>query len=157
MHSYTVSLRIESSTLDVSRVTEDLGIAPTQTRAAGQYRSPTSVFEKALWEFDLVPEELDVAFENRPAWPQWESLEAAFKKLLSIFSKHVTVLGDYGEHHQVYLWVGHFSSSFDGGPRLSAEILKALGNFGVPVWVDTHFIDDEYRSQLRGGAEPLTL
>jgi hypothetical protein len=143
MHSYTVSLRIESPTLDVLRVTEDLGVAPTQTRAAGQYRSPTSVFEKALWEFDMVPEELDVALENRPHWPQWESLEAAFKKLLSIFSNHASVLRKYGEHHQVYLWVGHFSSSFDGGPRLSAEILKALGNFGVPVWMDTHFIDDE--------------
>jgi hypothetical protein len=143
MHSYTVSLRIESATLDVKRVTEELGIAPTQTRAAGQYRSTTSVFEKALWEFDIVPEEHDVAPENRPDWPQWESLEAAFKKLLSIFSKHATVLRKYGEHHQIYLWVGHFSSSFDGGPRLSAEILKALGDLGVPIWVDTHFLDKE--------------
>ena len=143
MHSYTVSLRIESPTLDVSSVTEDLGVAPTQTRAAGQYRSPTSVFEKALWEFDMVPEELDVALENRPQWPQWESLEAAFKKLLGIFSNHASILRKYGEHHQVYSWVGHFSSSFDGGPHLSAEILKALGNFGVPVWMDTHFIDRE--------------
>ena len=93
MHSYTVSLRIESPTLDVSSVTEDLGVAPTQTRAAGQYRSPTSVFEKALWEFDMVPEELDVALENRPQWPQWESLEAAFKKLLGIFSNHASIFG----------------------------------------------------------------
>jgi hypothetical protein len=143
MHSYTVSLRIESATLDVSRVTEELGIAPTQTRAAGQYRSPTSVFEKALWEFDMAPEEHDVAFENRPDWPQWESLEAAFKKLLSVFSNHATVLRKYRELHQVYLWVGHFSSSFDGGPRLSGEILKALGDFGVPIWLDTHFVDHE--------------
>jgi hypothetical protein len=143
MHSYTVSLRIESARLDVSRVTEELGIAPTQTRTAGQYRSPTSVFEEALWEFDVVPEEHDVALENRPDWPQWESLEAAFKKLLSVFSNHATVLRKYREHHQVYLWVGHFSSSFAGGPRLSTEILKALGDFGVPIWLDTHFIDDK--------------
>ena len=143
VHSYTLSLRIESATLDVSRVTEELGLAPTQTRAAGQYRSPTSVFEKALWEFDLAPAEADVAPENRPDFPQWESLEAAFRKLLSIFSGRAAVLRGYREQHQVYLWVGHFSSSFNGGPRLSAEILKALGDFGVPVWVDTHFVDHE--------------
>jgi hypothetical protein len=143
MHSYTVSLRIESPTLDVSNVTKDLGIAPTQTRAAGQYRSPTSVFEEALWEFEVVPEKIDFAVEDRPDWPQWKSLEAAFKKLLSVFSNHASILEKYGEHHEIYLWVGHFTSSFGGGPRLSAEILKALGDFGIPVWVETHFINDE--------------
>lgn len=80
MHSYTVSLRIESAELDTSRVTEELGITPWQTRFAGQYRSPKSVWEKALWEFDVQPEQSDVATENWPHWPQWKSLEKAFEK-----------------------------------------------------------------------------
>lgn len=129
MHSYTLSLRIESPTLDTSGITRELGMIPTQTRAVGQYRSPSSFWTEALWEFEVVP-------ENRP---EWDSLEAAFEKLLSVFSAHAAVIQEYRQHHQVYLWVGHFSSSFGGGPRLSAEILKALGNFGVPAWMDTHF------------------
>lgn len=143
MHSYTLSLRIESATLDTSRVTKELGMTPTQTRVVGQYRGPNSVWSKALWEFDVAPAESDIAPEKRHDWPQWESLDKAFEKLLRIFSPHVALIQSYRQHYDVYLWVGHFSSSFDGGPRLSAEILKALGNFGVPVWVDTHFVDHE--------------
>jgi len=143
MHSYTVSLRIESATLDASRITEELGVTPTQTRAVGQFRGARSVWTEALWEFDVTPNQSDVAVENWPDWPQWESLEKAFEKLLRTFSHQVPLIQDYRRHHDVYLWVGHFSSSFDGGPRLSPEILKALGSFGVPVWIDTHFVDSE--------------
>jgi hypothetical protein len=142
MHSYTVSLRIESAKLDTSRVTQELGITPWQTRSAGQYRSPNSVFEEALWEFEVTPEQPDVAAENWPHWPQWKSLEKAFEKLLSIFAPHASRIQSYRHDHKVYIWVGHFSSSFAGGPQLSPELLKALGDFGVPVWVDTHFIED---------------
>lgn len=142
MHSYTISLRIESAKLDTSRVTQELGMTPWQTRSTGQYRSPNSVFEEALWEFDVAPRQSEVATENWPHWPQWESLEKAFEKLLSIFTPHADRIQSCRQDHNVYVWVGHFSSSFDGGPRLSPHTLKALGDFGVPVWVDTHFIDD---------------
>jgi len=49
----------------------------------------------------------------------------------------------YSQHHDVYLWVGHFSSSFDGGPWLSAEILRALGDFGVAVRFGTYFSNED--------------
>lgn len=141
MHSYTVSLRIESATLDTARLTRELGMNPTQTRFVGQRRGPNSTWDKALWEFELAPEKSDVAPENWPDWPQWHSLEKAFEKLLRLFSPHTTILQSYRQEHDVYLFVGHFSSSFDGGPRLSAEILKALGDFGVQVYINTFFID----------------
>ena len=32
--------------------------------------------------------------------------------------------------------VGYFSSSFDGALRISAEILKALDDFGIPIYID---------------------
>ena len=40
--------------------------------------------------------------------------------------------------NNVSIWCGHFSSSFDGGPRLSEKILKALGDLGLPLWIDTY-------------------
>ncbi len=28
--------------------------------------------------------------------------------------------------------------TFSGGPHLSAKILKGLGDFGIPLWLDTY-------------------
>jgi hypothetical protein len=58
--------------------------------------------------------------------------------LLKIFDSHADALRGYGEKHEVFIWCGIFSSSFDGGPRLSPGMLKALGNFGVSLWLDTY-------------------
>lgn len=140
MHSYTVSLRIESAGLDASRITRELGLTPTQTRFVGQRRGPNNTWEKALWEFEVPAEKSDVAPENWPDWPQWASLEKAFEKLLAILSPLGATVQSYRPQHDVYFFVGHFSSSFDGGPQLSAEILKTLGDFGIRIYMNTFFI-----------------
>jgi hypothetical protein len=56
MHTYTVSLRIESRELDTAQITKELTISPTQTRAVGERRDARTVWDKALWEFQVVPE-----------------------------------------------------------------------------------------------------
>jgi len=43
MHTYTVSLRIQSRALDVAQIKRELGLAPTQTRAVGERRSAHTV------------------------------------------------------------------------------------------------------------------
>lgn len=128
MHTYTVSLRIESLSVDTAQVTRELGISPTHTRAVGERRSAHTIWDKALWEVAVVPE----------GRSDWDSLEAGLATLLKIFVPHTKALQQYCKTHDVYIWCGHFSSSFDGGPHLSAEILKGLGNFGVPLWLDSY-------------------
>jgi Domain of unknown function (DUF4279) len=132
MHKYTVSLRISSATLDVAQVTREIGLAPTQTRKVGERKSAKSVWDRALWELEVVPE----------GRSDWDSMEAGLAALLRIFAPQTKVLRQYSKKHDVFRWCGHFSSSFDGGPQLSAEILKALGDFEVPLWLDTHFCDE---------------
>jgi hypothetical protein len=129
MHTYTVSLRISSAELDVGQVTIELGLAPTQTRKVGARKSADAAWDKALWELEVFPEGL----------PDWDSLEHGLAALLKIFVPHTKLLKEYSKTHDVFIWCGHFSSSFDGGPHLSAEILKALGDFGVPLWLDAYF------------------
>ena len=70
------------------------------------------------------------------------SLETGLACLLKIVVCHQKALQQYGAKHEVFIWCGHFSSSFDGGPRLSGEMLKALGDFGVPLWLDPYCSDE---------------
>jgi hypothetical protein len=128
MHKYTVSLRITSSELDVAQVTKELGLTPTQTRSTADRKSANAVWEKALWEFEVHP-------QNRT---DWDSLEEGLATLLKIFDSHADAVRGYGEKPEVFIWCGIFSSSFDGGPHLSAGMLKALGYFGVSLWLDTY-------------------
>jgi len=128
MHTYTVSLRISSAALDVAQITKELGLAPTQTRTVGERRSADKVWDKALWELEVFPK----------GRSDWDSLEAGLAALLKIFVPHTRALHEYRKNHDVFIWCGHFSSSFDGGLHLSAEILKALGDFGAPLVLDSY-------------------
>ena len=128
MHSYTVSLRISSASLDVAQVTRELGLAPTQTRNVGERKSSDTVWGKALWELEVFPK----------GRTDWDSLEAGLAALLKVFAPQTEALQEYSKKNDVFIWCGHFSSSFDGDPHLSAEILRALGDFGVPLWFDVY-------------------
>jgi hypothetical protein len=128
MHSYAVSLRISSATLDVAQVTRDLGLAPTQCKKVGERKSADEAWNKALWELEVFPE----------GRTDWDSLEAGLAAVMKIFVPKAKVLEKYSRKHDVFVWCGHFSSSFDGGPHLSVEILKALGEFGIPLWFDVY-------------------
>jgi len=86
------------------------------------------VWEKALWEFEVLPE----------GRSDWDSLEIGLATLLNIFSSRTKALQEYSKNHDVYIWCGLFSSRFAGGPHLSAEILKRLGDFGMSLWLDTY-------------------
>ncbi len=132
MHTYTVALRIQSRDLVPSQITKELGITPTQTRAVGEHRGADKVWDKALWELEVFPQD----------GSHWDSLETGLASLLKIVAHHKEVLHEYGHSHEVFIWCGHFSSSFDGGPVLSAEMLRALGDFGFPLWLDTYFSDE---------------
>jgi hypothetical protein len=129
MHTYTISLRISSLTLDVAQVTKELNLAPTQTRHVGARKSANAVWDKALWELEVLPE----------GRSDWDSLEAGLAVLLNTFVPRANTLHEYSRKHDVFIWCGHLSSSLDGGPHLSAQILKSLGDFGVPRWFDTYF------------------
>jgi hypothetical protein len=129
MHTYTVSLRISAAELDVAQITKELNLAPTQTRKVGERKGADAVWDKAMWELEVFPK----------GQSDWDSLEAALAALLKIFVPQTKAFHEYSKKHDVFIWCGHFSSSFDGGPHLSAEILKALGDFGVPLRLDTYF------------------
>jgi hypothetical protein len=123
MPTYTVSLRIESPDLDVTQVTNELGIQPTQTRRKGDRRSESTVWKNGLWEFEVFQHDRS----------EWESLEAGLIELLRVLTPRLQLLRKYQESNDAYLWCGVFCSGFSGGPRLSAEILGKLSALGTPI------------------------
>jgi hypothetical protein len=128
MHTYTVSLRISSSALDVDQASKDIGLTPTQTRRVGERKSTDAFWDKALWELEVFPK----------GRSDWESLEAGLAALLKTFVSHEKVVQKYKENHDVFIWCGHFSPGFGGGPSLSPGILRELGDFGVPLSVESY-------------------
>jgi hypothetical protein len=130
MHEYSVALRISGVKLDPAEVTARLGLIPTQVRIAGQPRpGGKSVWDEAMWEYEVWA-------DGKSAW---SSLEEGLRTLLSAFRLSNEILEHYQRSFRVFLWCGHFSSSFDGGPTFSSTMLQQLGDFGVESCLDTYF------------------
>jgi hypothetical protein len=138
MHKYTVELRIYGKDLDISSVTEDLGLGPSTTQVAGTRLGQSKPFQESMWGFDGHPETFtDDKSRN------WKSLGDGLTFLLERLRPVKDKIEEYKTRYKIILWCGHFQSSFDGGPVLSPALLKALGDFGVELFLDTYFYDDE--------------
>ena len=136
MHSYSVQFRISGENLNPSEITRYLGLQPNQIRIAGERRSEGSVWRKSLWSYDGTSDEVAPAKE-------WDSLEDGLLYLLDKLLPKKELLRTYIDKCEVTWWCGHFQSGFDGGPTLSASLLKKLADFGVPIFIDNYFRSDQ--------------
>ncbi len=130
MHRYTVELRIVGQTLDPDEVTRVLGLVPTRVARKGEPKveGATSKWTANMWGFEVLPRGRD----------DWSSLEDGVASLLRTLSPIQDRLHTYSMSNEIYLWCGHLTSSFDGGPTLSPALLKSLGDFGVQLVLDTY-------------------
>ena len=128
MHTYTVELRVSSDNLEPNDITRTLGITPTQVRKKGERRSQGSVWGENVWSYEVFPEEGE----------SWPDLENGLNKLLSVIKPVQSQLRSYSSGSNIYIWCGHFTSSFDGGPTLSPALLRSLGESGITLMLDTY-------------------
>ena len=128
MHRYTVELRVAGKNLELEQVTRTLGVTPTQVRRKGERKSERSTWTEDMWSFEVLP----------PGRDGWASLEDGLIALLRIFGPIQDRLHPYSSANNVFIWCGHFTSSFDGGPLFSPGLLKSLGDFGVELILDTY-------------------
>jgi hypothetical protein len=138
MHTYSVQFRIFGKDLDPDEITQRLGIQPNQVRIAGERRGEKQVWPESMWSYDGAKLTAD-------AVPEWTSLEDGLRHVLEILLPKKNLIQEYAQTHEVVWWCGHFQSSFDGGPTLSASLLKLLGEFGIPLYIDNYF-GEESRS-----------
>lgn len=127
MHRYTVELRIVGEELAHDEVTRALGVEPTQVRKKGEHRSEKSVWSENMWCFEIRP------VNQR----DWLSLEDGLAALIERFIPMRKRLESHLPANKIFIWCGHFTSSFDGGPTFSPQLLRSLGELGVELVLDT--------------------
>ncbi|MES2403582.1 MAG: DUF4279 domain-containing protein [Pseudomonadota bacterium] len=132
MHTYSVQLRISGKSLDPREVTRKLGLEPNQVGIAGERRSANRVWKESLWSYDGGTVSAGTTRE-------WTSLEEGLRYVLERLLPKKELIQEYAKSHETIWWCGHFQSGFDGGPTLSTSILKLLGDFGVPLFIDNYF------------------
>jgi hypothetical protein len=100
MHSYLVSLRISGDALNLSEITSELGIEPTQVRIKGQPRpGGKSVWDEFMWEYSPTP---------GGGKREWDSLEEGLRAVLSLLASRHQLVQDYQQRLRVCLFCGHF-------------------------------------------------
>ena len=115
-------------TLDAEAMSRDLGLQACQTRTAGASRFPGRI-ERGMW-----------AYNGPPGSPtERTSLEEGLQYVIHRLWRHREKLATYAATSELIWWCGHLQSSLDGGPRLSPELLKRLGEFGAVLYIDNYF------------------
>jgi hypothetical protein len=135
MHTYSVQFRISGKDMSPDEVTRRLGLEPNQVRIAGERRSANQVRTESLWSYDG-------GTASAEAVREWTSLEDGVRYVLERLLPKRDLIQEYAKSHDAVLWCGHFQSSFDGGPTLSASLLRLLADFGVPLFIDNYFRED---------------
>jgi len=134
MHEYTVELRIHGTDLVPATITQALRLEPATIREVGESRADGRVWDQAVWGYNGYP--LD-------ATNLWPSLEDGLTFLLDRLEPVRSQINNYQQNYDVVFWCGHFQSSFDGGPTLSAQLLRRLADFGVDLYIDNYFGESE--------------
>ena len=133
MHTYSVQFRLSGKSLDPHEVTRRLGLEPSQIRVAGEKRGTNKAWDESLWAFDGNPEPRGTAKE-------WTSLEEGLSVVLNKLAPKKALIQSYVDDGvESIWWCGHFQSAFDGGPTLSASLLRQLADFGFPLFIDNYF------------------
>jgi|SRR5882672_749535 len=139
-HEYTVELRISGVNLTPSELSDDLGLRPSTVREVGDAVGSRR-FMQAVWGYNGSE-------SDEP--PIWGSLEEGLAFVLANLAPVRPNLEKYKSRFDMVWWCGHFQSSFDGGPTLSAALLTELGEFGVPLFIDNYLSEE---AENKGSSE----
>lgn len=132
MQSYSIEFRILSKNdFDLEEITATLGLEPTNTRKCGEEKALGKIYLETMWGFSTPPNK------------EWVSIEKGLIILLKTLYPLKEKINRYAKKYDVILWCGYFTTSFDGGPTFTPNILKQLGDFGVELFIDTYFCTKE--------------
>ena len=135
MQEFSVEFRISGVGLDSSAITATLGLEPSLTREVGDRRDEATRWEEAMWSYN--------GFSDPASEVTWPSLEDGLQFLLEKLWPARKALETYKQKYEMIFWCGCFQSDSNGSTSLSPDILAQLGEFGVGVFIDTYFSEQE--------------
>lgn len=132
-HTYSVEFRLYGDQLDPVAVSSIVGLeATTSSNAESIGRRPGRPF----WGYNGSD---DPQFQE-----EWQSLEDGLALIAHRLKPYRSIIAELSERFDGIWWCGHFQSSFDGGPTLSAGLLADIASFGCPLFLDNyHTADDD--------------
>ena len=141
MHDYSVDLIIIGDDLDEADISKKLGLQSTGFLKKGERMSATLRRKKSVWSFEVRPS---------PDNPKWQSLDEGLKSLVDTLLPLKTVLGELRQQYSTDAYCGHFGTGFGGGPSVSPETLRLLGELGLTLTIKTYWGNTE-PDQRAGG------
>jgi hypothetical protein len=73
---------------------------------------------------------------------EWDSFEDGLNFLMQALTPYKMRIIELAEVYETMWWCGHFQSSFDGGPTLSAKVLSDISTFTIPMYIDNYFFEE---------------
>jgi hypothetical protein len=129
-HLYTVEFRIYSEHLVPTDITDRLGLVPCNAVEIGAHGAREG--NKHQWCFNGTS---DPPVED----PEWDELEDGLQFVSAQLQPKKLILAELRKMTEQIWWCGHYQSSFDGGPLLSASVLAQLSEIGAPLYIDNYF------------------
>ena len=69
-------------------------------------------------------------------------MEEGLTFLLKILSTRKAEIITLAHQFDAVWWIGHFQSSFDGGPTLSPKLMAEISSYEIPLSIDNYFSDE---------------
>jgi len=132
-HTYTASLRFYGLPHRVHGLSEELGLPGHVLPYRVGKRAPSSPTPILTWDYSIEPSAPDC---------NWESLQEPLEALVSVSLPVRDRIVLAAQSLEGIWWCGHFQSSFDGGPHLTASLLERLSSFKLPLFLDCYHCEE---------------
>jgi hypothetical protein len=132
-HVYTVELRLTGETLEVGGLSALLKLEPSNS-SYGEGNTAQGARRHPYWAFN------GHTFHGFRA--EWLSLNDGLEFLVPQLIPFREQIRELSARYEGVWWCGHFQSSFDGGPTLSAALLGELAKYSLPLQIDNYFSNE---------------
>lgn len=132
-HEYTIELRFTIDEESIDNISKALNLSPTRV-INSRDRKGHGHAARSSWIYNGQGE---VGFQ-----PLWENVDDAFRFILGCFSDKKNEIKALAKDVPGVWWCGHFQAGFNGGPKLSPDLLIEIGEYGVPLYIDNYFSNE---------------
>jgi hypothetical protein len=78
------------------------------------------------------------SYNERDEDELWLSLEEALLSMTALLLPRKKELAQLAAKYEVFIGIGVFKNSFDGGPSFSSRLLRDLAELGIELWMDIY-------------------